>query len=186
MIAKVAGIEVELGRPVDIILNNICILHNKKFTAMSDKKWAEYDQTNTVSGVRLSRRFLPKMLERNTFGRIVLVSSKAVLKPVPSSIAYSVSKTSELSLSIGLAELTKGSNNVTVNDVLPDPTMTKGMQDLKASWAAEYGFDSNIASAEAHCVKEFETTSLLQRFLNADEIFCVRRHIPLQSAGTQY
>ena len=140
-------IEDEVGRPVDVLINNLGIFHNQEFTQITDEKWMEYYETNTMSGVRLSRYFLPKMLERNQFGRILFVSSEGALKPLPNMLAYSVSKTSQLSLSRGLAELTKGSNNVTVNAVLPGPTLTQGVDDYLRSWAKDHGFGTDIDKA---------------------------------------
>ena len=97
-------IETDYG-PVNVVVNNLGIFHSQAFEEISDEKWSEYYETNTMSGVRLSRYFLPKMLERNTFGRIIFISSESALKPLPNMIAYAVSKTSQLSLSRGLENL---------------------------------------------------------------------------------
>ena len=166
----IEGIEADVGRPVDVLINNLGVFHSEAFEDISDEKWNEYYQTNTMSGVRLSRYFLPKMLERNTFGRIIFISSESALKPLPNMIAYAVSKTSQLSLSRGLAELTKGSNNVTVNAILPGPTMTKGVEDYMKSWAEENGFGEDVAAASAEYFKMHEPTSLIQRFLDPKEV----------------
>ena len=166
----IEGIEADAGRPVDVLINNLGIFHSEAFQDISDEKWNEYYQTNTMSGVRLSRYFLPKMLERNTFGRIIFISSESALKPLPNMIAYAVSKTSQLSLSRGLAELTKGSNNVTVNAILPGPTMTKGVKDYMKSWAEENSFGEDVAAASAQYFKIHEPTSLVQRFLDPQEV----------------
>lgn len=103
----IEDIEADVGRPVDVLINNLGIFHSEAFEDISDEKWNEYYQTNTMSGVRLSRYFLPKMLERNAFGRILFISSESALKPLPNMIAYAVSKTSQLSLSRGWRNLPK-------------------------------------------------------------------------------
>ena len=162
-------IEANYG-PVDVVVNNLGIFHSQAFEEISDEKWSEYYETNTMSGVRLSRYFLPKMLERNTFGRIIFISSESALKPLPNMIAYAVSKTSQLSLSRGLAELTKGSKNITVNAILPGPTMTKGVEDYMKSWVEENGYGDDIAAASAKYFEMHEPTSLVQRFLDPREV----------------
>lgn len=167
---KTAAIETSNGRPVDVIVNNLGIFHSQDFTEITDDKWMEYYETNTMSGVRLSRHFLPKMLERNEFGRVIFISSEAALKPLPNMLAYGVSKTSQLALSRGLAELTKGSNNVTVNAVLPGPTMTKGVQEYMKTWAADNGFGDSVDVAVREYFRMHEPTSLIQRFLDPKEV----------------
>jgi len=166
----IESIESSVGRPVDVLVNNLGIFHSEAFEDISDEKWSEYYETNTMSGVRLSRYFLPKMLERNTFGRVIFISSESALKPLPNMIAYAVSKTSQLSLSRGLAELTKGSKNVTVNAILPGPTMTKGVADYMKSWAEENGFGDDVAAASTKYFEMHEPTSLIQRFLDPKEV----------------
>ena len=169
-IEDVKIIEEHVGRPVDVLVNNLGMFHNQEFAEIPDDKWIEYYETNTMSGVRLSRHFLPKMLERNNFGRIVFISSEGALKPLPNTLPYCVSKTSQLSLSRGLAELTKGTNNVTVNAVLPGPAMTQGVHDYIRSWAADHGFGNDTKAAARDYFQRFEPTSLLQRFLDPEEV----------------
>lgn len=169
-IEKVRNIEQTMGRPVDVLINNLGMFHNQDFAEVTDEKWSEYYETNTMSGVRLCRHFLPIMLQRNDFGRIIFVSSEAALKPLPNMLAYSVSKTSQLTLSRGLAELTKGSQNITVNAVMPGPTLTQGVQDYLEGWARDHGYGDNVEEATAQYFKQFEPTSLLQRFLDPDEV----------------
>lgn len=163
-------IEAEAGRSVDALINNLGMFHSQDFAEISDEKWTEYYETNTMSGVRLCRYFLPKMLERNEFGRIIFISSECALKPLPNMLAYGVSKTSQLSLSRGLAELTKGSNNITVNSILPGPTMTKGVEDYMKTWASDNGFGEDVKTASKKYFEMHEPTSLAQRFLNPKEV----------------
>lgn len=160
-------VEERLGVPVECLVNNVGIFHVQDFTEITDEKWLEYYQTNTMSGVRMSRHFLPKMLARNS-GRIIFISSECALKPLPHMIAYSVSKTSQLSLSRGLAELTKGTR-VTVNTVLPGPTMTGGVRSYMKDFAAQHGIESSEEAVKQY-FQQHETTSLLQRFLDPREV----------------
>lgn len=155
------------GSPfVDILINNVGIFETQSFFAVTDEKWETYFQTNLMSGVRLSRHFLQRMLDADK-GRIIFISSECGLRPIPLMIPYSVSKTMQIALARGLAELTKGSR-VTVNSVLPGPTMTEGVAEYLKGFAAEKGLAPDVA--EANYLKDFEPTSLLQRFLKPAEI----------------
>ncbi|CAJ1962425.1 unnamed protein product [Cylindrotheca closterium] len=170
-ISKIMEIQTSMKREVvDVLINNVGMFHSQDFVDVTDEKWSQYYDTNTMSGVRLSRHFLPRMMKRNSFGRVLFVSSEGALKPLPNMIPYCVSKTSQLSLSRGLAELTKGSNNITVNALLPGPTLTQGVKDYMKSWASDNGFGDDIEAASSKYFEQFEPTSLLQRFLDPDEI----------------
>jgi NAD(P)-dependent dehydrogenase (short-subunit alcohol dehydrogenase family) len=166
-IRDIEAAEEGLGTPVEILVNNVGIFHSQDFVDVLDSKWIEYYQINTMSGVRLSRHFLPKMLERNS-GRILFISSESALKPLPHMLAYSVSKTSQISLARGLAEMTKGTK-VTVNSILPGPTMTGGVVSYMMDFAEQNKIDS-FDHAVSSYFAEHETTSLLQRFLEPAEI----------------
>ena len=109
----------DAGR-VDILVNNLGIYESKPFTEITDQDWIRFFDVNVVSGVRLARAVLPGMLERN-HGRIIFVSSESALSVPKDMIHYAVTKTAQLTIARGLAELTRGSR-VTVNSVLPGPT----------------------------------------------------------------
>lgn len=163
----IAAIETKLGTQVYGLVNNVGIFHNQDFVDITDEKWEEYYQTNTMSGVRLSRHYLPKMLEKNE-GRILFISSECGIRPLPHMLAYGVSKGSFITLARGLAEMTKGTN-VTVNSILPGPTMTGGVRSYMDDFGKANGID-NLDEAVAKYFKEHETTSLLQRFLDPKEV----------------
>src|SRR6478609_1494971 len=109
---------------VDILINNAGIFEPKDFFEITDEDWSRFFETNVMSGVRLSRAYMPAMLKRN-WGRIVFISSESALNIPKEMIQYGTTKTAQLAVSRGLAELTKGTA-VTVNSVLPGPTMSKG------------------------------------------------------------
>lgn len=82
-------------------------------------------------------------------------------------IHYGFSKTAQLAVSRGLAELTAGTA-VTVNSVLPGPTLSDGVQDFIGAMASQAG---STASAMAEgFVKEHRSTSLIQRFASVEEV----------------
>jgi NAD(P)-dependent dehydrogenase (short-subunit alcohol dehydrogenase family) len=158
--------EVEKIGSIDILVNNAAIFESKNFFRITNSDWVRYLEVNLLSAVRISQYFLSKMLERNQ-GRIITVASEAGFKPIPEMIHYSVTKTALISLSRGMAELTKGTN-VTVNTVIPGPTWTEGAQAFIEESARKENLDPG-SMIELY-FKKFEPTSLLQRFATVDEV----------------
>src|SRR5262249_49324351 len=105
---------------VDILVNNLGIYEFKPFEKVPDKTWRRFFEVNVMSGVRLSRAYLPGMKKRN-WGRVVFISSESAIQIPPDMIPYAMTKTAQLALSRGLAETCAGTG-VTVNAVLPGPT----------------------------------------------------------------
>lgn len=151
---------------VDILINNAGIFEPKGFFDIPDEDWTRFFEVNVMSGVRLSRAYLRGMLKRN-WGRIVFISSESGLNIPKEMIHYGMSKTAQLSISRGLAELTKGTA-VTVNSVLPGPTMSEGVETFVKDLAKQSG--ESVDEAAANFVKQNRPTSLIQRFASVDEI----------------
>ena len=151
---------------VDILINNVAVFEPKAFNDITDEDWLKFYEVNVLSGIRLSRAYFSTMLEKN-WGRIIFISSESALQIPAEMINYGMTKTAQLAVSRGLAELTKGTA-VTVNAVLPGPTASEGVG----------GFIENLAKDQQKSVNEvkeefFKTmrpTSLIQRFLETDEI----------------
>lgn len=150
----------------DILINNAGIFEPKDFFEISDADWTRFFEVNVMSGVRLSRAYMPGMLKRN-WGRIVFISSESGLNIPKEMIHYGVTKTAQLGVSRGLAELTKGTN-VTVNSVLPGPTMSEGVETFVKNLAKQNG--QSVDEAASQFVKQHRGTSLIQRFATVDEI----------------
>jgi len=150
----------------DILINNAGIFEPKAFFDIPDADWMRFFEVNVMSGVRLSRAYMPGMLERN-WGRIVFISSESALNIPSEMIHYGMSKTAQLSISRGLAELTKGTS-VTVNSVLPGPTMSEGVEVFVRDLAKQNG--QSVEEAASQFVKQHRGTSLIQRFATVDEI----------------
>jgi NAD(P)-dependent dehydrogenase (short-subunit alcohol dehydrogenase family) len=151
---------------VDILINNAGIFEPKGFFDTPDEDWTRFFEVNVMSGVRLSRAYLPGMLKRN-WGRIVFISSESALNIPKEMIHYGVSKTAQLAVSRGLAEMTRGTA-VTVNSVLPGPTMSEGVETFVKDLAKKNG--QSVEEAASVFVKQFRPTSLLQRFATVEEI----------------
>jgi len=151
---------------VDILINNAGIFEPKDFFEIPDEDWSRFFETNLMSGVRLSRAYLPDMLKRN-WGRIVFISSESALNIPKEMIHYGTTKTAQLAVSRGLAEMTRGTA-VTVNSVLPGPTMSEGVETFVKDLAKKNG--QSVEEAASRFVKQFRPTSLLQRFASVEEI----------------
>jgi NAD(P)-dependent dehydrogenase (short-subunit alcohol dehydrogenase family) len=177
-----AGVERATARfpEVDILVNNLGIFDPKPFERIPDEEWMRFFEVNVLSGVRLSRYYLPKMKEQN-WGRIIFISSESGLQIPVEMIHYGMTKTAQLAISRGLAETTAGTN-VTVNSVLPGPTASEGALDFVTNLAAK-----NKTSREETEKNFFQTarpTSLLQRFEKPEEIGAVVAFVasPLSSS----
>jgi NAD(P)-dependent dehydrogenase (short-subunit alcohol dehydrogenase family) len=151
---------------VDILINNAGIFEPKDFFEIPDADWTRIFEVNVMSGVRLSRVYMEGMLKRN-WGRIVFISSESGLNIPKEMIHYGVTKTAQIALARGLAELTRGTA-VTVNSVLPGPTLSEGVETFVRNLAKQNG--QSEAEAAANFVKQHRPTSLLQRFASVDEI----------------
>ena len=152
--------------PIDILINNVGIYSSKSFFETTDEDWYKQFEVNVMSGVRLSRHFLPKMLEAN-WGRIVFVSSECATLVPNDLIAYSMTKTALLAVSRGLAQLTKGSQ-VTVNTVLPGSTLTEGAEVFLQNLAQQE--QKSVEQVEKDFFRDVRTSSLLQRFASVEEV----------------
>jgi NAD(P)-dependent dehydrogenase (short-subunit alcohol dehydrogenase family) len=151
---------------VDILINNAGIFEPKNFFEIPDEDWSRFFEVNVMSGVRLARAYLPAMLKRN-WGRIVFISSESALNIPTEMIHYGTTKTAQLAISRGLAKLTRGTG-VTVNSVLPGPTMSEGVEGFVKDLAKQNG--QSEAEAAGQFVRQHRPSSLLQRFASVDEI----------------
>jgi NAD(P)-dependent dehydrogenase (short-subunit alcohol dehydrogenase family) len=150
---------------VDILVNNVGIFDPKEFVEITDEEWLRFFEVNVLSGVRLSRHYFPLMLAQD-WGRILFISSESAIQIPQEMIHYGTTKTAQLAIARGLAELTKGSN-VTVNSVLPGPTASEGVVDFLQKMSAE---GKTAAEAEHDFFQQARPSSLLQRFATTDEV----------------
>jgi NAD(P)-dependent dehydrogenase (short-subunit alcohol dehydrogenase family) len=151
---------------VDVLVNNLGIFEPKAFEEIDDADWTRFFETNVMSGVRLSRAYLPGMRARN-WGRIVFVSSESGLNIPVEMVHYGVTKTAQIAVARGIAEGVAGTG-ITVNSVLPGPTRSEGVADFVASLARRRGIDE--AEMEAEFFRSARPSSLLKRFASVDEV----------------
>jgi len=165
---------------LDILINNLGVYEPKSFEAISDQDWHAIIETNFMSGVRLSRHYLPEMKAMN-WGRIIFISSESAINIPVEMIHYGVTKTMQLALARGLAEMTTGAA-VTVNSVLAGPTRSEGVETFLNQIAQSR--DIERSTAEKECFATVRPSSLLKRFASTDEVASLVTFIasPLSSA----
>jgi len=176
--AKVSGIAADFSKSeevkaliaalpeIDILINNVAIFEPKAFAEIPDEDWISFFEVNVMSGIRLSRHLFPKMIAKN-WGRIIFISSESAVFIPGEMVHYGMTKTAQVAVSRGLAELTKGTG-VTVNSILPGPTRSRGLDgfldDLSKSG------QQSKSEIESDFFKNVRPTSLLQRFASVEEI----------------
>ena len=163
---------------VDILVNNLGIFERKAFEEIPDEDWQRFFDINVMSGVRLSRAYLPGMKRRN-WGRIVFISSESALQVPDNMIHYAMTKTAQLAISRGLAETCAGTA-VTVNTVMPGPTLTQGNKAAIAKRAP----GRSLAEVEKEFFEKVRPSSLLRRYAAPEEIAPLVAYLcsPLSSA----
>ena len=190
--AKLEGLALDLSKAdaavqttkrhpdVDILVNNLGVYEVKDFEQITDAEWLTIIETNFLSGVRLSRHYLPRMKAAG-WGRLIFISSESAVNIPMEMIHYGVTKTMQVALARGLAETTAGTG-VTVNSVLAGPTRSEGVEKFIDDLA------KTKRTTPAAVEKEFFTTarptSLLKRFTTPDEVAALVAFVasPLSSA----
>jgi hypothetical protein len=164
----------------DILVNNAGIFEVKAFEEISDADWEHIFEVNVLSGVRLSRHYLPGMKKRN-WGRIAFISSESAVQIPAEMIHYGMTKTAQLAIARGLAETTAGTG-VTVNSILPGSTASEGVGRFVEELAA--GQKTTRSAVESEFFRTMRPSSLLKRFAKTEEVAALVAFIcsPLSSA----
>ena len=166
---------------VDILINNAGIFEPKPFFEIPDQEWRRFFEVNVMSGIRLARAYGPGMVERG-WGRIVFIASESGLNIPVEMVHYGMTKTAQLAVSRGLAE-TVGGSGVTVNSVLPGPTLTEGVADFLESMG---GGEGDLEAKGRAFIAENRPTSLLKRLAQPEEVASMVAYLctPAASATT--
>jgi NAD(P)-dependent dehydrogenase (short-subunit alcohol dehydrogenase family) len=179
--ASVRGVPADLGNlhgvtaflnqvdEADILVNNLGIFEPKPFAEIPDADWMRFFEVNVLSGVRLSRKYLPGMLKKK-WGRIIFISSESGQQIPAEMIHYGMTKTAQVAVARGLAESIAGTG-VTVNTVMPGPTDSEGVGDFVAGMAKQ----RNVTPAEIEKMffEKVRPSSLLKRFATTPEVAAV-------------
>ncbi|MEU7475877.1 SDR family oxidoreductase [Lentzea sp. NPDC042327] len=145
---------------VDVLVNNLGIYGAKPVFEIDDAEWQRFFDTNVMSGVRLSRHYTPRMVERG-WGRVIFVSSESSVFTPTEMVHYGMTKTAQLAIARGMAQAVKGTG-VTVNSVLPGPTLTPGVEEFIRDRVGDGG--------EAEFVRTERPTLLLGRLIRPHEV----------------
>lgn len=176
--AKLSGVAADLGTAegaahliavmpeADILVNNLGIFEPKAFFDIPDEDWQRFFEVNVMSGVRLSRHYAQGMAQRG-WGRIQFVSSESGVQIPAEMVHYGMSKTAQLAVSRGLAETLAGTG-VTVNAILPGPTLSEGVGEFFGKIAAERGVPQ--AQVEQEFIATHRPSSLIKRLASVDEV----------------
>ena len=177
--AEGAATLIQAAPEADILINNLGIYEPKAFVEISDDDWLKMFEVNVLSGVRLSRHYFPRMLAKN-WGRVIFISSESGVMTPPEMVHYGVTKSSQLAVSRGMAELTKGTG-VTVNAVMPGPTRSEGIVEFLQKVASP---GVSAAEAEHEFFEKHRTSSLLQRLIEDHEVASMVAYLasPLSAA----
>ena len=163
---------------LDILVNNLGIYEPKPFEEISDEEWLRFFEINVLSGIRLSRAYLPAMKKQN-WGRIIFISSESGIQIPSEMIHYGMTKTAQLAVSRGIAETCAGTR-VTVNAILPGPTRTAGVDEFVDKLSGGKPF----AEFEKDFFRTIRPASLLKRFATPEEVASLVAYVcsPLSSA----
>jgi NAD(P)-dependent dehydrogenase (short-subunit alcohol dehydrogenase family) len=176
--ADVRGVAADLGNAAgcdalvraepdcDILVNNVGIFGPQDFFDIPDSEWIRFFEVNVMSGVRLARAYMPAMLSRN-WGRVVFLSSESALNIPVEMIHYGFTKTAILAISRGLAKRAAGTG-VTVNAVLPGPTLSEGVERMLAQTPQKAGRSAEEAAVEF--VKTMRPSSIIRRAATPEEV----------------
>jgi NAD(P)-dependent dehydrogenase (short-subunit alcohol dehydrogenase family) len=150
----------------DILVNNLGIYELKDFFETSDEEWERIFEINVMSGVRMSRAYLPGMMKKG-WGRVIFVSSESALNIPADMIHYGFTKTACLSVSRGLAKRMAGTG-VTVNAILPGPTLSDGLRRMLREEQEKSG--RPIEEVAADFVNANRPSSIIRRAASVEEV----------------
>ncbi|AFI85844.1 SDR family NAD(P)-dependent oxidoreductase [Methylophaga nitratireducenticrescens] len=167
---------------VDILINNLGIFEPVPFEEIADEDWRRFFDVNVLSGVRLTRAYLPAMKQQN-WGRVIFISSESGVQIPHEMIHYGMTKAAQIAIARGLAEQVAGTN-ITVNSVLPGPTSSRGVETFVNELAVKEG--QSIEAFEKDFFEHVRPTSLIKRFATTDEVASMVCYLssPLASATT--
>ena len=190
--ADIRGVAADLGNAAgiasfiqqvpaaDVLVNNLGIFEPKPFLEIPDADWLRFFEVNVLSGVRLTRQYLPAMLKKN-WGRVIFISSESAQQIPAEMIHYGMTKTAQIAIARGIAESVAGTG-VTVNSILVGPTASEGVETFVEALAKK----QNVTKSEFE--KQFfasvRPTSLLKRFETPEEIASVVAFIASTQSAT--
>jgi NAD(P)-dependent dehydrogenase (short-subunit alcohol dehydrogenase family) len=179
-VATVEGAEAvfEAVPEADVLVNNLGIFGAQPVFEIPDDEWRRFFEVNVLSGVRLARRYAPAMAERG-WGRVIFISSESSVFIPTEMVHYGMTKTAQISVSRGMAQELKGTG-VTVNTVLPGPTLTPGVEEFIRD---RVGADVPFEEAERRFIAEERPTSLLGRLIRPEEVASLVHYVGSEASS---
>lgn len=150
---------------IDILINNLGIFEPKEFKDITENEWLHMFNVNVMSGVRLAQHYLYRMIDQN-WGRIIFITSESAIQIPKEMIHYGMTKTAQISVSRGIAELTRGTN-VTSNAIVVGPSKSEGVVQFMEDFAKQN--NQSFKEVEKEFFKNIRPTSLIQRFAEVEE-----------------
>jgi NAD(P)-dependent dehydrogenase (short-subunit alcohol dehydrogenase family) len=170
-LGSAAGVEAFLKKApdADVLINNLGIFDLKPFLDIPDEEWQRFFEVNVLSGVRLTRKYLPAMLKKN-WGRVIFISSESAQNIPTEMVHYGMTKTAQVAIARGLAQSVAGTG-VTVNSILVGPTESEGAGNFLDNLAKQQKISK--AEMEKLFFEKARPSSLLRRFETPDEVAAV-------------
>tara|TARA_R110002020_G_scaffold16437_1_gene58031 strand:+ start:542 stop:1333 length:792 start_codon:yes stop_codon:yes gene_type:complete len=151
---------------IDILVNNVGVFEIEEFENIADEDWYNYFEVNVMSGVRLSRKLFPEMLNKN-WGRVIFISSESGVNVPENMIHYGMTKAAVSAISNGLSKLTKGTE-ITVNTIVGGPSYSDGVAEVVETIAKSQNLE--VEQMKSAIIQQSNSHILLQRFINPAEI----------------
>jgi NAD(P)-dependent dehydrogenase (short-subunit alcohol dehydrogenase family) len=166
---------------LDVLVNNLGIFGAQPALEISDDDWRRYFEVNVLAAARLTRLYLPGMVDSG-WGRVLYIASDSAVVTPAEMIHYGMSKTALLAVSRGFAKAAAGTG-VTVNCVVAGPTHTAGVEDFVRDLVDR---DLPWEEAQREFMRTHRPQSLLQRLIEPEEIAHMVTYLssPLASATT--
>ena len=166
----------------DIVVANAGIFQPGDFFATDDATWDRHWQVNVMSAVRLARFYLPGMEQRG-WGRFITLGSESAFNIPVEMIHYGISKTADVALARGLAKRMAGTG-VTVNSVLPGPTLSEGVAAMLEAERVRTG--KPLEELAADFVMAHRPSSIIRRAATVEEVANMIVYVasPLAAATT--
>jgi NAD(P)-dependent dehydrogenase (short-subunit alcohol dehydrogenase family) len=176
--AQVRGVAADLGKAdgvakfmgqvpkADVLINNLGIFEAKSFADIPDSDWQRFFEVNVMSGVRLTRHYLPGM-QRENWGRVIFIASESAQQIPVEMVHYGMTKTAQVSIARGVAQTVAGTG-VTVNSILVGPTASEGVGTFVKDFARQQGISE--AEFEKQFFVKVRPSSLLKRFETPEEV----------------
>ncbi len=163
----------------DIVVSNLGIFQPMDFFDTDDAEWGRHWEVNVMAGVRLARSYLPGM-EAKGWGRFLMLGSESSFNIPVEMIHYGVTKTADVALARGLAKRMAGTG-VTVNSVLPGPTLSDGMAAMFEKELS--GGDRSMDEIASDFVTTHRPSSIIRRAATVEEVANMVVYLASQQAS---